>query len=382
MTAGTALALCSLLAAVPTSLAASPLATLDSPTPALEIASDGSAKATLGLTNITDREVSLGTAPATAREGCALTPSSAELPAAQHSEVTVSVPAACAPREGVTMVVSLTGEGQAEQTFTVNPAAEPTAEALDWNQLWAFPIALGASLLLALLIYLRWSTGNPKADGGLSQPLIGLGATWSFNDNWVTNVTAVGALLTGVFGTTDAIKAFLGEDAETSIALASIAGAVALALVAAGPIVLLSTKSYKEVGTPPKRGDAFSIGGFLAGAATVLASAFGQLWVIRTTGSKLDMGGLEGSGLWILAVLAALLLLLYAVRVLPDLLTRGVEEPPPTPSPVDGAVLIAAALKAKSDVDDDAVDKAVEEVRKEFPAPAEAPPQGEYSALI
>ena len=332
------------------------------------------------MTNITAEEVGLTAEPADERPGCALTPTPSKLPPTQLTKVTVAVPAACKAKEGITINVNLTGGSGSQQAFAVNPAAKPSAEPLDWQQLWAFPIALAASILFALALYMYWSVGNSKSTG-LFQALDGLGSTWSFKDNWVTNVTAVGALLTGIFGTSSVVKAFLGEEAEASIALATVGGAVALAFVAAGPIVLLATKSYKDVGDPPKRGDAFTVFGLLLAAATVLASAFGQLWVVRATGANLDMAGLE-DWLWVPFGAATLLLIVYAWRVLPDLLARGVEKPAAAPSVMDAAKLIAEVLKSKDDIKASAVDAAVEEMREEFPTAEDAPPQASYSAMI
>jgi hypothetical protein len=359
---------------------ADPLATIDTRAPTLEAADDGSSNVPLALTNFTAEEVDLTAEPTDKRPGCALTAAPSKLPPTQLSQVTVAVPAACKAEEGITIAVNLTGTSGAQQTFTVNPAAEPSTEPLDWQQLWAFPIALAVSILLAWGLYMYWSIGNNEATG-LFQALDGLGSTWSFKDNWVTNVTAVGALLTGIFGTSSVVKAFLGEEAEASIALATVGGAIALAFVAAGPIVLLATKSYKNVGDPPKRGDAFTVFGLLLGAATVLASAFGQLWVVRATGANLDMAGLE-DWLWVPFGAATLLLIAYACRVLPDLLARGAEKPAAAPSVMDAAVLIATVLKSKDDIDSAEVEAAVDEVREEFPTAEDASPQAEHSALI
>jgi hypothetical protein len=374
-----AVALLAVLTVTPTASAA-PLATIDTREPALEDADDGSSSVPLALTNLTAEEVDLTVEPADTRPGCALTPSLSKLPPTQLSTVTVAVPAACKAKDGITITVNLAGKSGNQQTFTVNPAAKPSVEPLDWQQLWAFPVALVASILLSWLLYMYWSIGNSKATG-LFQPLDGLGSTWSFKDNWVTNVTTVGALLTGIFGTSSVVKAFLGEEAEASIALATVGGAIALAFVAAGPIVLLATKSYKDVGEPPKRGDAFTVFGLLLSAATVLASAFGQLWVVRATGANLDMAGLE-DWLWVPFGAATLLLIVYTFRVLPDLLARGAEKPAAAPSVMDAAVLIATVLKSKDDIKSADVEAAVEEVREEFPTAEDAPPQAEYSALI
>jgi hypothetical protein len=379
-----------LLAAIATCLffgsvtaSAAPLATIDSRAPTLESGDSGGSTVKLGFTNLTDGQVEFKATPSKASPGCSLTPEKTQLPYAEHTEITLTVPASCKATEGITIDVALATGSAAPQEFVVNPTVTSAAATPDWDQLWAFAIALVASLLLVGILYGWWSHNNERARGP-TQPLISLEAAWSFNDNWVTNVTTVGAILTGIFGSTSVATAFLGPEAESSIALAIVGAAIALAFVAAGPLVLLATKSFKSTGTPPSRGNYFTVIGLLLAGAIILTSALGQLWVARATGGNLDLGGLE-DWLWAPFGAAVLLLLLYVWRSLLDLLERGVADPlPPTPTAMDAAKLIVEALPAKKDIDKAEVEEIIEQANLDFPPGPTSPGDSgtDRSALI
>ncbi len=213
----------------------------------------------------------------------------------------------------------------------------------DWHELWAFLIALVAASILAVFFFFYCWEPQDHAGRRLNQPLGSLDATWKFNDNWATNATAAGALLSGLFSATTA-KAFLGENAEALTALATVGGAIALLLIAAAPIVVLTTKSYK--GPDGSRGDAFTVGGVLLGAVLVLAAAAGQLWVVAYNASELDLG----SGGWLIWVgfgMGIVILGTYSFRSLKDLFERGTEEKAIEPAAeIEAAKLIVKAIEA------------------------------------
>ncbi|HVD40320.1 MAG TPA: hypothetical protein VNC16_04890 [Solirubrobacterales bacterium] len=213
----------------------------------------------------------------------------------------------------------------------------------DWHELWAFLIAFLAALILGVFFFCYCWDPQDYARRKLNQPLGSLDATWKFNDNWATNATAAGALLSGLFSATTA-KAFLGENAEALTALATVGGAIALLLVAAAPIVVLATKSYK--GSDGSRGDAFTVGGVLLGAVLVLAAAAGQLWVVAYTASELDLGS-AGWLVWVGFAVGITILGTYSFRSLKDLLERGTEEKTTEPAAeIEAAKLIVKAIEA------------------------------------
>src|SRR5256885_2506755 len=95
-----------------------------------------------------------------------------------------------------TPVAIAKGAATSPVAFAVSAAPGPVAKPA-WGNLWAFPIALGAILFAVAVFFVDWSLSKPaaprvKADEmpvKLSQPLKYLGATWSFDDSWVSNVT-------------------------------------------------------------------------------------------------------------------------------------------------------------------------------------------------
>ena len=186
-----------------------------------------------------------------------------------------------------------------------------------------------------------------------------LDATWSFTDSWVSNVTVIGGLLAGIFGSSSVVKALLGKDADSSIALATVGAAVAAAIIAAGPIVLLATKSKsvrksnwaargvngRESATT-RSGNCFTLGGFVFAAIVTLTGAAGEIWVVYRSAQKLDLGGWQHKIVY-LAVLGFALLALYAIRTVPATIKQGTTQPDSVrPDTLKAADLIVAALKA------------------------------------
>jgi hypothetical protein len=360
--------------------------TIDTRTPVLEEADNGASKIALTFLNLTDSEAELSAKPQQ-RTACVLTLDKTKLNPAESTAVTVSIPAACKAGEGLAInVIAMAGSARLA-SFEVVPEVKPVKEP-KWDNLWAFAIALGA--ILALLALFFWKGWEPAegAKRSLSQRLY-LDATWKFNDNWATNVSAVGAILTGVFGATTA-KAFLGPDGESAVALATVGAAIALALVAAGPVIALATKTFKVVpvmkdgepvtkdGEPvPKGGkpaeerwDSFTVGGLLLAASVILASAFGQLWVVMATGEELELGGLQNC-LWVPFGLAAILLFVYGWRSLKDLLERNTEKPETDDADeVKAAKLIIAAIAGKTGAADGTTVTVEEAVEKEIASQA------------
>lgn len=332
-----AIALFTLFNAAPASAAPASLV-IDTRTPELQPAeSGGGSKVDLSFTNLTDGPAALKAEAA----GCEPSLSANQLPPNQITSVTVELAAACA-REGVKFKLTATLAHGTSQAFEIEPKGSP-AKMPNWHELWAFLIALLVSLILSIPFYF-W--GWKPQHGGKRKPNLPLGsldATWKFNDNWATNATAAGALLTGLFSATTA-KSFLGENAEALTALATVGAGIALILVSAAPIVTLATKSYKE--SNGKRGDSFTVGGILLGAVLILTAAAGQLWVVAYTASELNLGS-AGWLVWVAFGIGIAVLVTYSFRSLKDLLERGTEEKAAEPNgEIEAAKLIVKALEA------------------------------------
>ncbi|RKQ90979.1 hypothetical protein C8N24_0795 [Solirubrobacter pauli] len=192
--------------------------------------------------------------------------------------------------------------------------------------MWWFAKAFGTALVLviALGVYC-WRAPWVQ--------LKGLPDTWKFGDSLVTNVTLLGGTLTAVVGSADVVKAFLGPDADGSVALITVGAAVAAAIIALGAVVLFTFRW----------GGNFTLFGLLLAAAVTLAGAGGELWIISHSASELTLGGWEGRIEPITWVLAGLLVA-YAVRSLRETIDQGLTEAPP--AKLSAEIVAAAVLTA------------------------------------
>lgn len=340
--------------------------TIDDSSPTLEVLDKGGWTSSLAFTNLTDEALLVSVEAAVATDaGCTPTLDKTSLPPAEHATVVVTIPAGCQVREdGFDFRVKAAGAAGPVKTFEITAAPKPDGPVSEWEALWAFPIAFGSLIVGALVLFLIWDakdTQNPKdtQNRSITQPLKYLDASWSFKDNWVSNVTVGAGLLTGIFGSSSAVKSILGEDADRSIALATVGAAISVAFIAAGPLVLLSTKQREE--------NAITVFGLLAAAVVTLTGAFGELWVVYRSGSLLDLGGWEDNQL--VFIVPAALLLLYAKKTLIDALERGTTRPsePPASDTILAARMIVEALKAIPNTDTEALNRSFEQLTKEYP---------------
>lgn len=324
------------VAAVSSAAAQEATVTIDSSSPALEKQESGWST-TIGLTNLTTESIKLHvTPPQNAGDGCRVEPEDLSLRKAEHQEFPLSISDGCSfGKQGFTVKLE-TAHVTPAQSVAVTAVEKPTPPP-NWHALWIF-----VWLLILLLVIL--AVGLCKGFGFLGKPLKYLDATWSFSDSLVTNITAAGGLLTGIFGSTDVVTALLGKDAESSVALATVGAAIALAFIAAGPLVLGATKS--------KDNKFNTVGGLLAASVVTLIGAVGELWVLLRSGEELSLGGWEDR-IVIVAILAAALLLVYSVRSVIATIDDGLHNPPTPPQSdtIQAAELVAAALKAQHDGD-------------------------------
>jgi hypothetical protein len=346
----------------------------------------------VGFTNLTDEPIALDAPPVGAGARCDPTlDHEAKLPPQEHREFKVALPAGC--EIGDKKAFEFTVEASVPDTaapiaFTVTTEAAKPKAATEWDALYWFLYALGALALIAVLyLAYRWL----KKDQAPWAPLKGLGSAYSFKESWVSNVTVGAGLLTGVLGSSGVVDALLGEDSKDAIALATVGAAIAVAMIAAAPLVLEATRVEDQQTEPSSEGevpkDYYSLGGMVLASIIPLAAAFGELWVVFRTGKALDLGGIE-SNLWIFFGLGALLLLVYAWRVLPRTVAKGLIDPP-DPKPSDtilAAQMLIEQMKASFKVtvgDTEAaeveslvsarMDELVDQLPPSEPSPPEAP---------
>jgi hypothetical protein len=335
--------------------------TIDDAAPSLKSGSGGSMTAALGFTNLTDGDLTLAVAaPATAGANCKPRLDAANIPKAQHQAVTVTIPPQCKvdDKQGITFTMTASGAAT-PVSFDVTAAPKP-ADKPNWDALWAFVIALAALVVAAGLAWLFGTRGELKF----------LEATWSLKDSWASNVTIAAGLLTGIFGSSEVVKALLGDDVDRSIALATVGAAVAAAFIGAGPLLLLATKT---------REGSVRIGGLLFASALTLTGAYGELWTVYASGHQLDLGGWE-DWLFLPAIAAGLLLMAYTITSLRETIHRGQTRPKTKPSEtIRAAQMIVRALAAGASVDQQHVEAMVSDLDSQYAAASgETSPDGDY----
>ena len=379
-----------LMLIAPTGVAAADPAqvTLDSEKVTLAKESAGGWSATVGLTNVTDGPVAV--VARSAKPGCALTVndgSSFGLPAAKHTDVTVGIPAACDA-----------GADAQGFAFTVGPdppklaaTAKASSTEVDWTPLVAFLVAVAAALLVVGVVLGVWwgqadddnkthvrEKTKSHAKHGLGRalqsfwfflftPLDGLNDSWSFKDSWVTNVTAGSGLVITVLGSADVLKAVLGDTAEETLGVITVAAAIALALTGAAGVIVLTVKRPAS--------EFVTVSGLLVASAIAFGAAAGQVWAIALLLGRLDLGSIGDVAVWVAVGLATVLLIAYAFTSLIGLLTEGTIPPQQwplsavVPTEVYSAAIVAAALDG-----DEAVNSAhVESLLRELTPPKEQP---------
>jgi hypothetical protein len=264
----------------------------------------------VGITNLADHELDLEVPfYLTKPEGCIPRVQDGKIRVGEHRLVEVKLPPKCEAGDGIVFrISSFTPEGPPFPIEIVAVPGDDEAAPPPWKSLWLFA-GLLVLLPVASLLYAR------RLGKGLGTSLQHLGDTWSFADSWVSNVTVAGGLLTGILGSSDVITAVLGEGAESAVGLATVGAAVSVALLAAAPLVLEATKvTVPEPRENDPGGDHPRLWGFAVASAVALAAAFGQLWVVAISATRLDLGGMEDWLPWLLAALASLLLAAYARR--------------------------------------------------------------------
>lgn len=314
------------------------------------------------LTNLTD--ASIPVRARASRAGCALrVDHDGMLAPAARTDLAVTIPAACGTAAPFPFLVVA-----GEQELRVTGVAAPKPAAVNWTPLRAFLYALGAALAVVLFVYAMWAWGGRAVPGSRSPatPLRGLGASWSFRDSWLSNVTAASGLVVAILGSSDLLKRVLGTKAENAIAVATVAGVIAVGLVGAAGVVVLALRrpGASEV----------SIGGLLAGTTIGLWAAGGQVWAITWLLADLDLG-VDRTVVPALAVVASALLVVYAYTSITGFLVQGTAakapaDPLKSPVPVD--VLAAAIVAAGTDHPDRVTRERVEDVLAQLSGEARA----------
>jgi hypothetical protein len=296
------------------------IGTLDASTIRLVDDGNGGFNADVGITNITQSRLTVDASVARCAQPIAV----AGVPPAAHAVVTVHVPSSCRAEEGTLIHLSLhAGGARQSASVTANKAAAPSSP-VRWWALIAFLVAFFAGLLLVGAVYGYWRTHGPPdpTKTGLGTPLQGLTGTWSFSDSIASSLTGSVGLVAVVLGSSDFLKAVLGPHAEAAIAVSTIAGAIALALVGTAGVVVLTLKD---------RSGEVTIVGLLAGTIVGLAAAGGQVWAVALLLTDLTLGRVAQAIVWLSTLAVSGLLIGYTWRSLETFLDEGTKaaDPPP-----------------------------------------------------
>lgn len=341
----TLIALLSLLFGGPPALAAPADVLIGDVQPELSDGADR--KVELKLTNLTSDPLRVSVALVTPEANCALgPPNPGELPPSRQVTVSVAVPAPCTVADTGLKFTVTAGATQIGVTATKPAQSKP-----DWEPLWVYFYALVSLMVLAVLATIGLAIARKFA-------LSYLDSAWSFKDSWAGNITVIGGLLTGVFGASGVMKALLGEDAESKIALAVVGAAISAAFVAAGPLVLLALKWKKQLTTA----------GLFIAAALTLTGAVGELWMVTAAAEALDLDGWERHAVP-LRWLGILLLTWYAVTTLYRTVQDGLTKPEPAgdSDTIRAAKLITAAIATMSAADSAKFTESMQAIEDRYP---------------
>jgi hypothetical protein len=390
-----ALPIVAILAAPATVPAVPTPVTVDNAAPALEDKDDENYELDLGITNLTDSDLNLSAAPADPKDtDCALTIDKETVPAAQHGSPKLTVPKACDLHDDrIVLKLDATPASGVPITLGITASKPEEPDQPNWDALIAFIATFLGALVLGSaffsgwpwLYYYRHTTKKArKTPGGLtpegspelriSQELPGLTDTYNFKESWVSNITAIAALFTGIFASSDVITAFLGEDGKPSLALATVGAAIAAAFTAAGPIFLLSTRKAKN--------NRFTVGGLMGAALLTLAGAAGGLYVGYVAVGKLDLGGIEGWPRTAALVLTASLLFLYSFRTLIATLEQGLKPVTARKKKAEVAKKEERAQAATAPGERERAERELQSARAELKAITDLGPAGRTSAMI
>jgi hypothetical protein len=198
--------------------------------------------------------------------------------------------------------------------------------------------ALGVAAVLAVIVLF---TVKPQNDSDpASWSLWRLGGevnapnAWSPQGSWTTNITAVGAILGTVAGTTGGLQQYVPNSGAFVAVSLLFGGAAVLA-----PIIYAALATSKGIQTPPDgvvSGALGTVAGLLLAAVFTLFGFLGELFATITVAIR-AVSGQSGPEVfvWVSLLLAALLVLIYAYRSLKDMIlfplppAQAPQQPPP-----------------------------------------------------
>lgn len=293
------------------------LISVQTPSVTLAVADTGDGTGTLTTTNLTDKPVTLTIAVKSPPQGCVINPTRDTVPAAQQHDTKLTLTGCnLTAGSGIDLEVTPSGGPAVPVQGKVDKKPSP-----DWSVMSeSFAWAIAASAVICLLALILAPERPDKKRFWLALP--GLGNDYDFSKSWATTATLVTSAFAGVFGSTDILKDVLGNDDASLNSIVGVSAAIALGLVAAGPLAVGALKTEKGQVTTA---------GLLVGAFLTLAGTGGQFLVLVRVGYSLDLGtilGLKTTFLVLaLGIVGGVLLAVYAFQSLRLAMKDGAAKP-------------------------------------------------------
>ena len=240
--------------------------------------------------------------------------------------LTVDFPDGCAGESGF-LVLSPASAPAADPVITRFSGTKDFAESQLWNPIrWA---AIGAVGFVVVLCWVRRRRLTAT---------VSMVATWSFKDSWLTNISALGAVLVSVLAATGLLQAVVPATKPDRLAgLALLFGAAVLV----APVIYMATSRWSaplsetgkdgtEVYTPATSQG--TVGGLVLAGGFTLFGVFGELFTLRLIDTVAQGAQTVKLFLQVSIWVAVVIVVIYALNF-----TLGATAAEPERSPSDGA---------------------------------------------
>jgi hypothetical protein len=267
-------------------------------------------------------------------EACATEPQA--LAASRSGDLTFLLPATCNTEDGeLTLELRASAAGLEDGVVKIDAVAASTdSTEPDLGSLDRFFVAAIVAVIVVGLAF---------AFGGIRNPMTvlpGIKDDWSFTDSWASSIGVAAALFTGIFGATDVLESLLGDDGTDLVTIAVVTAAIAVALIGAAPLLLVICRAGQK--------NQHTVLGILLASAVVLTANLGFIEVMRSV--LQDSEVIDSDWLNLAAGAAAVLLVVYTLRSIPQTLKKGLIQPTEDPGQASVKAMAAQAIDA-SDLD-------------------------------
>jgi hypothetical protein len=220
--------------------------------------------------------------------------------------LTMTMPESCAGSNGTVIVMGGTGVAPAELRFTLDRDIQ---ESMYWYPV-IYSLAAAALYVAAMLLIV----GRRKKEPGSFLDTVATGSSWSFSDSWLTNISAVGAILSTVLAATGFLSTVLpGTSTDRFVGLSLLFGG----FIVMAPVIYSAASKWEwtttQDGSPDTLVSAGRVWGVILAAGATVAGVFGELGTLLTL--TISATGTDGPKILIYALLgvAALIVLYYSV---------------------------------------------------------------------